>query len=138
MTGYRQSPGFAARRDTRPAVRSDRQLRGDWVQAVDAARDVLRDGADDGFRENSFLRLVQALRHIEPGNFPIGSYSARQMATAFLAVARLYAAPEVAPETRTACADSLEACARVLDGMLTGLRDGEAQGWRGRTGERED
>jgi len=130
MSGFNSRHGYAPRK---PA-RSPQQIRADWVAAIMRGRAALAtpDGAGD-----LALALTADMRHLAPDNFPIEAWSAREMAKAFLALARVFCGREVGPETRTACAPALCACGEALDGLLTGLRDAEAQTWRHRTGERD-
>jgi len=131
MSGFNsRHQGYAARK---PA-RSPQQIRADWVAAIMQGRAITATMLSPA---DLVLALTADIRHLQPDNFPIEAFSARQMATAFLAVAKVIVSREVGAEARTACAPTLRACAEALDGFLTGLRDAEAQTWRHRTGEKD-
>ena len=121
-------------------VKSAHQLRRDWVEAIAlsaaAARHALGEPVDGVWAGQA--RLMVALRELAHDNFPVATWSARQVAAAFLTLARSFVRPEMGPEARTACAAFLGAGAAALDEMLAALRGSEADAWRGQTGERGD
>lgn len=131
--------GFAARRPTK----SPQHLRQDWTQAVDLAKAcaIAAERPDDAKAATAgdIARLMAVLRDLKHDNFPVGSWSARQMAAAFLTLAQSFVRPEMGPEARTACAGFLGAGAATLDNLLTALRTADANAtWRRQTGERDD
>jgi len=83
-------------------------------------------------------QLVGALKVLSVESFPVETWSAREIAGAFLKLARAFVRPEMAPEARTACAAFLHAGAQAVEDLLVARRDADAAGWRGRFGERED
>ena len=120
-------------------LRSPRQIRADWVAAVARGRSatVTMAGATMVAASEMLAAVTADIRHLQPDNFPIEAWSAREMARAFFALARVFCSRDINAETRTACAPALVACAEALDRLLTDLRNNEAQGWRSRTGERD-
>lgn len=134
-------PGFATRRAAQPS-RSPQQIRADWVSLIDVATRAAQ-AADQGTEAPAgsgvlVSQLMAALRPVASASFPVEGYSARGMAGVFLAAAQVFANPATNPETRTACAPSLLALARLLDRLFDALRSAEAHVGRRILGERED
>jgi hypothetical protein len=144
-TGYLH-PGGRPRPGPAPSL-SPHQLRQAWVESIrlgalvaaeaDRAGDEQHQPAalGHGMHGANVTRLAAALRHLGPENFPVESWSARVMATAFLALAKGAVNPAMSPQARTACAPFLAAGAQALEGLMGALRTDESASWRGRMGE---
>lgn len=139
MTYAPRRPGF----EPRLPVRDPKQIRQDWVAALDLATSLtaaaMRGGEGDAPQAvGGVARLMTVLRTLSGDSFPVEAWSARQQAGAFVHLAKAWVNPAMGPEARTTCAPFLAAGAAVLDGLLTRLRTEEAQrSWRNQTGERD-
>jgi hypothetical protein len=132
--------GFAGRR---PGLNAQ-QLRAGWVSAIALAARCAKAAADAGEGEapvgaaGDVARLMATLRDLKRDNFPVATWSARQMAAAFLTLSQSFVRPEMGPEARTACAPFLAAGAATLDALMTVDRTEAARAsWMRQSGERD-
>lgn len=146
MSGFRASrPPPSRGLMPPPSHPRPKELRRDWVRAIEVGGDLARAGLkswegepDPAIAPGSLANLAAALRHLSPQNFPVEFATARTAAAAFLLVAGQFANPATPPASRALLASILAASAGVLDGLMADLRREEASRVRGMMGERDE